>query len=378
MLEAIVSIRGDLYTVLGTLLLTHVVVALLFRRSVLARLVYLLGYLLAFVLLLNALNRTHDIHWLYISLKILSAVVCLCATYLYVIWLRHPLRELEKLVVRLHGGDLRPLRDTERYGGYRHELKNMAQLLDELRMRLHEVLSSARRDGDQVLELSEQLTDQGHTLAQGTSEQASSAEEMAGTIESISALSDANSGRSMHAEQVSRTMMERVEEQSNRMREVNERMSNIDYRVSVLTEIVNQTNILALNAAVEAARAGEAGRGFAVVAAEVRKLAENSREAAQEIIEEVDVGAALAHGTAEFMHSNIDHFVQVQKLVEEINTNSAEQRDRLVSIATAVEEASRITQVAADLAQRQSESARVLTEIARRLKGQIDFFQLTQ
>ncbi|MCX7780418.1 MAG: methyl-accepting chemotaxis protein [Negativicutes bacterium] len=62
-----------------------------------------------------------------------------------------------------------------------------------------------------------------------------------------------------------------------------EKSSQIGKIVEVITDIAGQTNLLALNAAIEAARAGEAGRGFAVVAEEVRKLAEQSQEAAKQI-----------------------------------------------------------------------------------------------
>jgi len=69
--------------------------------------------------------------------------------------------------------------------------------------------------------------------------------------------------------------------------------------VSSITSIADQTNLLALNAAIEAARAGEAGRGFAVVAEEVRKLAEESGNAAREVSKQIEAlqdhsGSSLA------------------------------------------------------------------------------------
>jgi methyl-accepting chemotaxis protein len=87
------------------------------------------------------------------------------------------------------------------------------------------------------------------------------------------------------ADEAMRSVRDSSEAVTSAIRELASKSEQIGAIVETITGIAGQTNLLALNAAIEAARAGEQGRGFAVVAEEVRKLAEESQHAAQEISE---------------------------------------------------------------------------------------------
>jgi len=279
---------------------------------------------------------------------------------------------------------------------------------------LHAVAQSAETVSAASTEISArsvQTAGNAHTQSSKTNQIAAAAQEMTATIGEIShnAESAARASR-LSAETADQggAVMQAAAETMKKIAAatgtVAEKMNSLAHRseeigkvVSVIQEISEQTNLLALNAAIEAARAGEHGRGFAVVAGEVRRLAERTKGATEEIAATIrsiqeetrstlevmrDSRAAVETGMGETdrarksLEATIDSSKQVEHQIHLIATAATQQTSASCEISESASQISQLSIENAQGAQEAVEALKNLASLAADLDGMIRQFTL--
>lgn len=254
------------------------------------------------------------------------------------------------------------------------ELGKLQEALQKMSRSIREVVHSIQESSHLVANASEGLSQVSDNLSSGANSQAASAEEISSAMEQMSSTIDHNAGISQKTKQIALEMRKQVLATGELAQNALQGLEQVDNRLDLINEIANQTNILALNAAVEAARAGEHGRGFAVVAAEVRKLAENSRKAAEEIEQLSANTLELTRSGGRNMGQAIPLVEQTVELVEEIAASLSEQRLGADQINSSVAKLSHIIQENASASEEMTTGSEELSNQASQLNSAIAYF----
>ncbi len=220
--------------------------------------------------------------------------------------------------------------------------------------KIHSVIGGLEANIENVKKKADTQTSQAHQMATAAEEMSQTITDIAKNASVASEIATESQKVSEEGFHLSEVAMQTVQSANRSTVELkktidalNSRVEEIGEIVTVIKDIADQTNLLALNAAIEAARAGEQGRGFAVVADEVRKLAERTIKATDEIAEKITAVQTESRESIKSMDVTskevaeaLKSLNEVKRALQRIAEFSQKVKDQITQIATATEEQS--------------------------------------
>ena len=216
------------------------------------------------------------------------------------------------------------------------EVGTLSQAIERMSVSLATIVERITGAANQISSGSSQVANSSESVSQGAGIQASSVEEVSASLSQLAEKVDRNAEDAQKTAEISRETTETAGQGEAAIKKALTAIEDIASRITIIQEISRNTNLLALNAAIEAARAGEHGKGFAVVASEVRKLAERSQKAAEEVADLSADGLAVAEEAGSYLNEIFPRVRSTAELVEGMNVAAREQANSIQEIEKAV------------------------------------------
>lgn len=291
-----------------------------------------------------------------IPITLLVIAISIGITYYVIRKIIGPVKDLADQATEIAAGNLAgkdiTINAKDELGQLANSFKIMTNNLRDVVVQIKEK-SNTVNESAQMLSSSSLQTSAGATETVSTmSEMSTTMEQISDNLNNISELSKKTSQGAVLGSQGIANINNQMQiitgssqSVSNAIYELNEKSGEVTLIVDLISKIADQTNLLALNAAIEAARAGEHGKGFAVVADEVRKLAEQSADAAKKIkylIDNMQVGARHAVETMEKGNKEVEAgkkvIAEVGALFGDIITSVQKLTDQIQDVTSAMEQ----------------------------------------
>ncbi|MEM1212644.1 MAG: methyl-accepting chemotaxis protein [Planctomycetota bacterium] len=350
---------------------------------------------------------------------VIALVVALVGVCLVVSWwmIRSTLRPMQVMAKRIRkiqtSHDLTQTVEIKGHG----EVAQLGACFNEMLGTLRDIIDEVRGSSGEVAAAATEVSASSDQLAAGIDEQSGKMTSMSAAVEQMSSsvieVARQAADVSGDADQAGRVAqdgqcvvgetvegMQAIRDAVSRSSEVvtglGKRGEEIGAIIEVINDIADQTNLLALNAAIEAARAGEHGRGFAVVADEVRKLADRTTQATNEIAEsitaiqeettqavermdagneQVESGVASATRAGESLEEIVGTSRVLASKVQSIAAAAEEQSAAAQEVATGIESVTGLTQESLNGTRQAAEAAEHLSYKAEELRSLVDKFK---
>ncbi len=289
--------------------------------------------------------------------------------------IQKPIKELNEKIKQISEGHLN-ITISQSTLDLNNEVGQIAHSVKLLQEEIRSVVTGINSCAGSVTTMSADLSSYATSLSESTSSQSAAIEELSSSMEDMATFISQNASNAKETETLSGNASQRLVESNATITTALEYNYTISDKVLLISDIAFQTNILALNAAIEAARAGEAGKGFSVVAAEVRKLAERSRIAADEITKLAMQGVNVSSNAMANLGEVLPQIEKTAQLVKEISVASAEQSNGTKQIHMAINQVNNQSQDSSRTAEELVNAADSLKEHAESLLDSIQFFKV--
>jgi len=258
----------------------------------------------------------------------------------------------------------------------RDEIGEISKLFNQLVDNIAGLIGKISTASGEIADISSRASGSASAILNSANTQVDSTREASVLMEEILAGIQNNTGNALETEKISTEAAKGME----LMNEAGARsllsIENIASKIKIINDIAFQTNILALNAAVEAAAAGVHGRGFSVVASEVKKLAGNSKKAADEIVSLSDSSVEDTARANKLIEELMPDIIKTAELVKEISAASQEQNSGVQQVSNVIHELNQVAQENSVASEEISDIAGKLNKHAGQLSALVDKFKV--